>query len=246
VDATPGGLLFGLAPAAALAREWVRGRRRRQAANRALHELRRPLQALALLDDESGAVPATGPRGGRRGLIELARWAAEDLDHALNGVPTRREARRVSCRELVLAALERWRRPLEERGTAIRVFWDAGPALLVGDPARLSQALDNLIANVLEHGGTPLVVTGSVVAGRLRVTLADGGQRLEGNGLRGSRAGDVESGGHRRDPRHGHGTRIVGEVAAAHGGRFALHRSSAGAVAALELPLSDPHGRRAT
>jgi hypothetical protein len=41
-----------------------------------------------------------------------------------------------------------------------------------------------------------------------------------------------------RDPRRGHGLRVVADVAAAHGGRFAACRHAAGATAVLELPLA--------
>ena len=39
------------------------------------------------------------------------------------------------------------------------------------------------------------------------------------------------------DPRRGHGTQVVSEVASAHRGRFALCETGSGCVAALELPL---------
>ena len=42
------------------------------------------------------------------------------------------------------------------------------------------------------------------------------------------------------DPRRGHGTDLVSEVASAHRGRFALCRTGRGCVAALELPLAEP------
>ncbi|HEX2372295.1 MAG TPA: hypothetical protein VHI33_06730, partial [Solirubrobacterales bacterium] len=73
---------LALTAAAILARERVRGGRRRGALNRALHELRRPLQALALgagdgpRDDRS--VNGDGP-----GKLELALSALDDLDHEL-------------------------------------------------------------------------------------------------------------------------------------------------------------------
>jgi signal transduction histidine kinase len=40
--------------------------------------------------------------------------------------------------------------------------------------------------------------------------------------------------------RRGHGLALVSEIAAAHGGRFAISRSPNGTVAALELPLAGP------
>jgi signal transduction histidine kinase len=206
--------------------------RHRRRLNRALHELRRPLQALVLLEDGSG-VPIESQSGARRrGLLELVANAVSDLDSTVNGGAPAAAVRRFSCRELVLGCLERWRTAASGAG-GFRVYWDAGPALVEGDPTRMAQALDNLLANALEHGGPPLVVTGASVAGRLRVTVANGGAAAPRNGAR------------HRDPRHGHGTEIVSEVVSAHRGRFALCRTQTGCVAALELPLADPRYARA-
>ena len=193
--------------------------------NRALHELRRPLQALVLLESGSGQPAATPPAASRRGLLEVAASALQDLDGAVNGDAPARPSRRFSCREVVLAALERWRWVAAHAG-GIRVYWDAGPAPVEGDPVQMAHALDNLIANALEHGGPPVVVTGAKVAGRIRVTIANG------------------TGDHppvrQRDPRRGHGTEVVSRVASAHRGRFAICQTGSGCVAALELPLAEP------
>ena len=43
----------------------------------------------------------------------------------------------------------------------------------------------------------------------------------------------------RRDPRRGHGLRVVASIAAAHGGRFLVQRPAGGWTAILELPLAD-------
>jgi two-component system, OmpR family, sensor histidine kinase MtrB len=197
----------------------------KRALNRALHELRRPLQALVLMEEDSAQPAASPPAASRRGLLEVAASALRDLDGTVNGEAPSREPRRFSCREVALAALERWR-PVAARSGGIRVYWDAGPAQVEGDAARMAQAFDNLLANALEHGGPPVVVTAARVAGRVRITIANGvGGRLPtGEG----------------DPRRGHGTEIVSEVATAHRGRFALCRTGCGCVAALELPLAEP------
>jgi signal transduction histidine kinase len=197
--------------------------------NRALHELRRPLQALLLLEERSGPAAAR-PSASRRGLLELATGALRDLDGAVNGGGSPRPRERFSCRALVLGCLERWR-PIAVRCGGFRVYWDAGPAPVEGDPARLAQALDNLVSNALEHGGPPVVVTGARVAGRIRITIANGVRREP-------EPGDA-------DPRRGHGTEIVSEVASAHRGRFALCQTGSGCVAALELPLAEPGYARA-
>jgi signal transduction histidine kinase len=192
--------------------------------NRALHELRRPLQALLLLEDRASRPAAAPAHAGRRGLLELATIALRDLDGALNGGVASHSLTRFSSRESVMACLERWRSAATAT-SGIRVYWDAGPAMVEGDAARLAQALDNLVANALEHGGPPIVITGARVAGRIRVTIA--------NGIRGRR------GAARPDPRRGHGTEVVSRVASEHGGRFALCETGAGCVAALELPLAE-------
>ena len=197
----------------------------KRALNRALHELRRPLQALVLMEEDSTQPAASPPAASRRGLLEVAASALRDLDGALNGGAPSRQTGRFSCREVVLAALERWR-PIAARSGGIRVYWDAGPAPVEGDAARMAQALDNLIANALEHGGPPVVVTGARVAQRIRVTIANGAPNRTPR--------------RERDPRRGYGTDLVSEVATAHRGRFALCRTGSGCVAALELPLAEP------
>jgi signal transduction histidine kinase len=197
----------------------------KRALNRPLHELRRPLQALLLME-ECSSEPAASPRAAsRRGLLEVAASALDELDCAVNGGDPTRPLRRFSCREVVLAALERWR-PVAGRAGGIRVYWDAGPAPVEGDASRMAQALDNLIANALEHGSPPVVVTGARVAGRIRITIANGA----------SERAETRNG----DPRRGHGTEVVSEVASAHRGRFALCHTGSGCVAALELPLAEP------
>src|SRR4051794_11831197 len=193
--------------------------------NRALHELRRPLQALVLMEADSGQPAASPPAASRRGLLEVASSALQELDGAVNGDAPARPSRRFSCREVVLAALERWR-PMAARAGGIRVYWDAGPAPVEGDPVQLAQALDNLISNALEHGGPPVVLTGARVAGRIRLTIANG-------------TGDGRSA-RQRDPRRGHGTEVVSRVASTHRGRFAICQTGSGCVAALELPLAEP------
>jgi signal transduction histidine kinase len=200
-------------------------RAHKRALNRALHELRRPLQALVLMEERSGQPAASPPVASRRGLLEVASSALRDLDGAVNGDAPAREPHRFSCREVVLAAIERWR-PVAARSGGIRIYWDAGPAPVEGDAVQMAQALDNLLANALEHGGPPVVLTAAKVAGRLRLTIANGaGTRMAAGG---------------RDPRRGHGTEVVSRVATAHRGRFALCRTGSGCVAALELPLAEP------
>jgi len=216
-----GGVWPVLAPAAVAGGAWMRAARRRLQLNRAMHELRRPLQALALSPGEAlghGSAEAPGP-------LDLALMALEDMDFAVNGHRPAASVRPVSARAVVHAALERWR-PLAARADrSLSLEWHAGSAVVMADPPRLAQALDNLLANAVEHGGLRISVEASIRRSGLRIAVADGGA----DGRVAARA---------RDPRRGHGLDVVRRIAAAHGGSFELRREVRGMVAALELPLA--------
>ncbi len=194
----------------AVAGQWVQKGRRRTTLNRGLHELRRPLQAMALVRSAPGS-------------MELALAALESLDREVNGTGSRPEPGPVRCRELLESAVSRCRGRAAVRGAEVRTRWMGGPALVTGDRLALAAALDNLLANAIEHGGSKITIAGSVTNGRLRVAVVDDGGPDRPR---------------RRSLRHGHGLNVVRNVASDHGGRFALQRSDQGAVAMLELPLA--------
>ncbi|MGH2966313.1 MAG: sensor histidine kinase [Solirubrobacterales bacterium] len=206
----------GIALAALLVGHRAREARRRASLNFALHELRRPLQALVLSsaawrDPETEAVRVT-----------LA--ALGDLDRTINGGPRRFAPRPVACRALVEAAVERWRGVAAASHRSLVLRWRAGAALVMADPERVEQALDNLIHNAILHGGLRVWVDASAFAGGVRISVSDSGSRSPAR-----REGD---------PRHGHGLRIVSAIAAEHGGRFLLRTGPNGTTATLELPLA--------
>jgi signal transduction histidine kinase len=228
IDSVFEGLVLACPPALTCATvvlaDHARRRRRRELLNRALHELRRPLQALVL--QASGGPPAAGT--GRDQLAQ-ALAALADIDREVNGgVPP--PARAIADAHAIAAdAVRRWRGPAAQEGRSLDLRWRANGSRLVCDEAAIARALDNLIANALEHGDGPIRVEGAERAGRLRLTVADGtaaGRREQG--LRPRQA----------DARRGHGLRIVAEVAAAHGGRFAACSHAEGASAVLELPVA--------
>jgi signal transduction histidine kinase len=192
----------------------VRLARRRQALNRSLHELRRPLQALVLCH----------PAAKRdRGQLESAIDALAGLDREINGgLPPPR--RRVDARTLAERAVIRWSLPAIEAGRELRLDWRAGRAEVLCDPDAISRALDNLISNALEHGTGRVRVEGSGRPGCVRLHVANN------CGPQGPVAVS--------DPRRGHGLGIVRSVAEEHGGRFAACRHRDGASAVLELPLA--------
>ena len=212
-----GGWPVGLTLAAAIAGHRVRELRRRASLNRAMHELRRPLQALVL---SSGSARGPGSHA-----IRVALAALGDLDCEINGRPRSFSPRPVACRAVVQPAVERWRGMAAAARRSLVLRWRAGSAVVIADPDRLAQALDNLIDNGLRHGGLRVSVEASVCARGVRIAVSDNGP--------------TRSGGRAvRDPRRGHGLRIVSAVAAEHGGRFEIRRSPTGTVAMLELPLA--------
>jgi signal transduction histidine kinase len=213
----------------------VRDGRRRTALNERLHEVRRPLQALALM-----APAAAGPAGGD-GPLEMAAAALARLDREINGEGEASVRTIVAARPLLESTRRRWRRQAELRGARIELRWEAGEAAIEGDRIDLIAALDNLVANALEHGGPLIELTAGLIGGRLCLAVVD-----SGNGAR-RRAREREA--RRRRPRnllgrlagksrHGHGLRLVRRTATDHGGSFALLRGEEGTSAVLELPLA--------
>jgi two-component system, OmpR family, sensor histidine kinase TctE len=221
-----------LSMAAAVAAQGLRAGRRRIALNEALHELRRPLQAVAL---------AVGPeRDGPehdRGSIELAAAALERLDREINGGPLMPVWGSVDGAALVQSAVSRWQARVHLADGSLEMRWNAGRAPLRGDRHALGQALDNLIVNAIDHGGPTIVVAGRLREGHLRIAVVDSGRATRPRSRRSSPARVIArlSG----QQRHGHGLTVVRRVAADHGGRFALRHSERGSLAVLELPLAE-------
>jgi two-component system, OmpR family, sensor histidine kinase TctE len=211
------GWALGLGLTILVAGERLREARRREALNRALHELRRPLQSLVLCS------AAEGEPGSH--AIRVALAALGDLDAEINGGRRPFEPRPVVCRALVQPAVERWRGIAAASDRSLVLRWRAGSAVVMADPERLAQALDNLIHNAIRHGGLRVQVEARAFAAGVRISIADSGAPRPGGS-----AG--------RDPRHGHGLRVVAAVAAQHGGRFLVRASPAGTTATLELPFA--------
>jgi signal transduction histidine kinase len=217
--------------AAALTAHGLRAGRRRGALNEALHELRRPLQALSLA---AGQGPAGLPRV--ESSIQLAAAALEQLDREINGGPRRGSPDVLAVRPLLESAVGRWKARANLVGDSLALRWRAGDALVRGDGAWLAQALDNLIVNAIEHGGPSIVVEAQLRGHRLRLSVADSGCLASPKPRSGPPADLIAR--LRGARRHGHGLAVVRRVAADHDGRFVLRRSEGGSLAVLELPLA--------
>jgi hypothetical protein len=209
------------------------------AVNRALHELRRPLQIMAL------AAPG-GPRAGvgsGRPESALPVWQAiralGDVERQLNGGPARGlRDELIACRLMTDACVRRWRSRAHLAGAAIELRWAGPDALIRGDGAALAAALENLILNAIEHGGPAITVNALRVGRRLRIEVLDNGRSGHRTGGRGSPAGVISQ--LRGSSRHGHGLEVVQETVRRHGGRFELEIADSGSKAILVLPVGTP------
>jgi signal transduction histidine kinase len=202
--------------------------RRRSSLNEAMHELRRPLQTLAL------SLPADSRRAEAAGsALQMTVAALERLDLEINGGAPEAAPARVSVEPVIASAVARWRARADAEGRSLRVAWGATEPVFGGDGVELAQAVDNLISNAFEHGAGAVEIGVREEGGFLRVEVRDEGPR-RGVPLR------------RRPPvldrpnrwRHGHGLKIVCRFAARSGGRFRLRCSSNGTEAQLDLPLT--------
>lgn len=222
---------LALSMAATVAAQSLRNGRRRSALNEALHELRRPLQAVALATE-----PAVPPAGGENPM-ELAAAALERLDREINGGPLAPARGQIEARSLAEAAVGRWQTRAKLADGSLELRWNAGRAIVDGDRCALAQALDNLIVNAIEHGGPTIVVAARRREGRLRIAVVDSGCASRPRSRRhGAQEAISRLSGRRR---RGHGLAVVRRVVSAHGGRFALSRAATGSLAVLELPLVD-------
>jgi signal transduction histidine kinase len=229
---------LALAAAAAVAGTLrLRGKaKRRYAFAECIHELRGALTAIQLGasafwtrsdDRQNDRLDAL------RTQIERAEAAIGDLD-AL--VLSRRATSRNEPHELVdVGRIVRQRAAAWDRiafalGGGVELCWSVGPAIVRADPRRLCQALDNLIANGLEHGGGLVTLAGALEGGVVRVTVSDRGSGI-GRSLE-----DVP-----RAPwhaPHGHGLTIARRVIELHRGRMRATSGSGGTDFEIELPIA--------
>ena len=204
----------------------LREGRRRTALNEAMHELRRPLQALSL-------ALSTDParKGTVNSSLQLATAALDRLDREINGDSLESEVTCVPVRSLLEEAVQRWGPRAASVGGGVRLRWLSDEQQVEGDQIGLAQAVDNLISNAIDDGGGRVTIEGRRDGLWLLISIRDSG----GKAPRVRRPGrhlwrDSHS-------RHGYGLRVVARVARAHGGSFGLRWVERGAEARLRLPL---------
>jgi heavy metal sensor kinase len=211
----------------------------------ASHELRTPL---ALLRTEL-ELALRHPRGRaelERALGSAAEEAerlsrlAEDLLLFARSDEGRLPVRRVDLgtRQLLDEVAARFQPRASEDGRSVRVE-SVGDPRVDADPARIEQALGNLVANALTYGTGPVVLTAGAENGRVELHVTDDGPGVPPEFLprafdRFSRADEARAGGGA-----GLGLAIVDLIARAHDGEAGIaNRPGGGTDAWISLPAA--------
>ena len=196
-------------------------RRRLELVADAEHELRGPLAALALAAEASRRRARSVPVSAVEGQLERARAGLADLVAARSGRRAATPAARQELGELVERAADAW----SVTGADVRLDWRAGGAAALVDSGRLSQALGNLLANAVEHGGAAVTVRGIRTGRRVRIELRNSSQTFGRGASRGGR---------------GRGLPIAERAVREAGGALQVTRNEREIVAAIELSIAEP------
>jgi signal transduction histidine kinase len=222
--------------------------RERSFVSDASHELRTPL---ALLKTEL-ELALRRPRS--EGELEQAlRSAAGETDRLVRLaedllVLARSDQGRLALRPELVGAADLLGNVAERFGGRVEVVAPDGLQLL-GDEARLEQALSNLVDNALRHGGAPVRLSAVARDGSVELHVLDEGPGFPPEFLprafeRFSRPDEARTG-----QGSGLGLALAQAIAVAHGGAAgAANRIARGADVWLSIPAPDRpgHGRRST
>ena len=207
----------------------ARARRRLELVAQAEHELRGPLAAIALGVEALGR----GREAGRQraatsasleAQLDRVRAGLADLGAARRGRRADRSPEAVALEPAVRAASGGFGLLAARAGGTVRIDWRAGAAIVSTDRCRLAQALGNVLANAVEHGGGDVRLRGLPVAGGVRIEIEDRGPGF-----------------HARAPAEGRGRGLAIAARAVEdaGGALSVSTRERGATVALELPLAE-------
>jgi signal transduction histidine kinase len=187
------------------------------------HELRGPLGALGLAAEACAHRPSRRTAAALDAQLDRARLGLADLAAARTGRRAPPSAAPLEARMVAARATAGWR----ATGARVRFDWHAGRAIVRADAARLSQALGNLLANAIEHGGGEVELRGVRSGDRVRIELTDTGPGFQATPRR-----DRASG-------RGRGLAIATRAVEEAGGTLQIASGEGGSTVAVELPLAD-------
>ncbi|HWI21250.1 MAG TPA: ATP-binding protein [Baekduia sp.] len=204
----------------------IRRHRERERLLNACHEVRGPLTALHL------AVHACA----RRGELSPRRAASVELELRRAGLAlddlAGRQARsgEVDVAELLTLQVQTWADVAAAHGASLDARVECTGSVVKADGLRLAQAVGNVLANAIEHGGGRVRLRVRRIEDRIVVEVSDDGPGLPAT------VASLARGARRRGAR-GRGLRIAGRALASDGGRLRSLPSARGARLALELPV---------
>jgi signal transduction histidine kinase len=201
-----------------------------------VHEVRSPVAALSAIAET--LAEGDVEHDGRETLIRLVVTACSGIERIVTDVAV------ASIRfEPVdpLALVEDVVAAARVRGAVVDLAVPTDVPAVSGDPSRLRQALDNLIANALVHGTSDKPVSVSVTADTgVRIAVSDTGAGIDPTNLerifqpRVRLAPEASSG-------TGLGLALARAIAEGHGGSLTVASSvGAGATFTLSLPAAEP------
>jgi signal transduction histidine kinase len=206
---------------------------RMEAVVRACHELRGPLTAARLGLELGTRGEGLSTTQARVIDTELGRasLALEDLAAVPAGRAPAVRWEMLELSDLTRISAEAWLPAATAAGIRLRWHVPDRQIWLEGDAGRLAQAIGNLIANAIEHGGKRVEVRVETELDLARVEVVDYGPGLPDS---------LEA--LTRRARNGRGTRgrglvIAGNVAALHRGKLESVPDGPGARLVLSLPL---------
>ena len=227
------GWLLAVGAASLLLIERRAGRSTAERVVRACHELRGPLMTVLLaLDDPTN--PRTSAVAGE---LARARRAADEVSAAVARRRLPDERRPVDVAELLRGLVAVHDALARRAGRRIELVVEPGTTVVVGDRARLAQALGNLLQNAVEHGEG--VVRVRLLAGDdVRIEVHDDGPGL-------AHPVATLAAGPRRGLR-GRGLAIAQDAVRRQGGSLRSAPAARGARLVVELPAGRARGRAAS
>jgi signal transduction histidine kinase len=200
-----------------------------------VHEVRSPVAALAAVA-EAAADSTRGEPDALRVLVRLALASCHAIerlvvDAAIASVRLEQVDVTVLVRDAVAAHVVR-------RSDVVLTAEDG--LVVDGDPVRLRQVVDNLIANALAHGGPEVAVRISQAEGAVQITVSDAGLGIPSHELErifdaGVRLADDT-------PGSGLGLALGRAIVEAHGGSLVARSSPAtGSTFTIALPAARTH-----
>jgi len=193
-----------------------------------VHEVRSPVAALAAVAET--AADSGGESDEIPTLVRLALAASRAIERIVLDVAVAS----VRLEPVDLGALVRDAVAAHRvRGAEVAVVVDDG-LIVDGDPVRLRQVIDNLIANALVHGGSEVTVRAARREGAVHIVVSD-----TGPGIAPDQLDSIFDAGVRLDADtsgSGLGLALARAIAQAHGGSL-VAQSAAGQGAAFTLAL---------